>query len=295
MEVGILGPLRVTVGDTVVPLRAAKERAVVTALALQPGRAVPVERLVDLVWGDMPPRSAPLTLRSLVSRVRRALGHEAVVSEQGGMGYRLEVVAEAIDAERFATSLVAGEQAWGRGELEQAEVLLCRALGEWRGDPLVDLADTVAAMGERARLEEQRLEAIEARFDVALSLGRHRELVGELEAHVAEHPWSERLWGQLMVALYRAERQTDALRAFQRARAVLVEELALSPGPRCASSRRRCSPKTSTSVAVRRSCLVRRGGSATSTKWDDVSAPPSRPQAARRTSAAPVEGTSPTS
>ena len=230
MEVGILGPLLLTWSGSTISLSAPKERALIAALALRPGSAVPLERLIELLWHDEPPASAPLTVRSLVSRLRRRLGPEAIGSEAAGGGYLLAVEGRAVDAERSRMALVSAKQARVAGDLSAATAALDRALGEWRGEPLVDLASSPGAAGERARLVELRREAIEARFEVALLDGRHRELVGELEAHLAREPLSERVWALLMVALHRSDRQTEALRAYQRARAALVEALGIEPG-----------------------------------------------------------------
>jgi predicted ATPase/DNA-binding SARP family transcriptional activator len=231
VEVGILGPLSIVKDGAAICVGAAKERALVTALALQPGTVVLIERVVDLLWSDEEqPASAVLTVRSLVSRLRRRLGPEVIRSELGGRGYRLDVLSGAVDAVRFCARLSTAQVARGRGELARAEAELCRALAEWRGEPLVDLADSAAAFGERARLRELRLHAAEEHFDVALALGRHRELVAALEGHVAEEPLRERAWGLLMVALYRSNRQSDALRAYQRARSALVDGLGVEPG-----------------------------------------------------------------
>jgi predicted ATPase/DNA-binding SARP family transcriptional activator len=209
---------------------APKERAVIAALALRPGSEMPLERLVELVWGDNPPTSASLTIRSLVSRLRRRLGPEAIRSELPGRGYSLAVDPAAVDAGRARDAVASAKQARAQGDLSSAAVALDRALREWRGEPLVDLGSSPCAAGERARLAEMRHEAIEERFEVHLLLGRHREVIGELEAHLAEEPLRERLWALLMVALHRSDRQTEALRAYQRARTALVERLGIEPG-----------------------------------------------------------------
>ncbi|MFN0090267.1 MAG: AfsR/SARP family transcriptional regulator [Acidimicrobiales bacterium] len=228
MEVGILGPLIVIRGASPVAVTAGKERGLITALALRPGTTSSAE-LVDMLWGTEPPASAAATLRGLVSRLRRLLGPDVLRSVSAGRAYRLDVPPAAVDATRFHTSVDAGRLALQRGDIAAADRAFAEALAEWRGEALIDLPESPTATGARTHLRELRLEATELRFEAALALGRGPELVGDLEAELAAHPLRERLWGQLMVALYRADRQTDALRAFQRARVVLVDELGIEP------------------------------------------------------------------
>jgi predicted ATPase/DNA-binding SARP family transcriptional activator len=230
VEVGILGPLLLTRRGHVIALGAPKERALIAALALRPAAVVPLERLVELLWGDAPPVSASLTVRSLVSRLRRRLGSEAIGSEGGERGFRLAVEPHAVDAERFRMAVASAKQARAEGDLSSAETALDRAIGEWRGEPVIDLGSSPGAAGERARLVEMHRNAVEERFEVDLLLGRHREIIGELEAQLAQTPLSERLWAFLMVALHRSDRQTEALRAYQRARTALVDALGIEPG-----------------------------------------------------------------
>ena len=135
-----------------------------------------------------------------------------------------------LDAERFETLVAEGRQALAADEADQAGAVLREALGLWRGAPLADLADEPFAADEIARLEEQRLSAIELRVEADLAAGHHAELVGELGQLTREHPWRERLHGQFMLALYRSGRQADALDAYRRAREVLVDELGIEPG-----------------------------------------------------------------
>lgn len=231
MDVALLGPLEIRRSGELIALKAAKERAVVEALALSPDNLVTSGRLIELLWGDEQPPSALTTLRSVVSRLRRALGSDVIASSERGLGYRLAVSPGDVDAYRFSSSFEAARSAADSRDYAQAERLLSRMLGWWRGDPLLDLADGAAAEGERVRLRELRLAAVERRFDVVIRLGRPEPVIGELEAELAVHPLRERLWALMMVALYRAGRQADALAAFQRARHLLDDQLGVEPGP----------------------------------------------------------------
>ncbi len=226
--VRLLGPVEVDVGDEPLGLRARLPRHLLVALALQPGRVVGTDALVAALWGDAPPDSALGTLQSYVSTLRRALGDRdrtQPVLDRRGDGYVLVVPPDAVDTVRF-------EQLVGtarRAEPAAAHELLTDALALWRGPALADVASEPFARAAAARLDELRLTAEAARIDAGLALGRHDELVPEIEALVADHPLREGLTAQLMVALYRSGRQADALRAFERTRTALLEELGLSP------------------------------------------------------------------
>ncbi len=223
MEFRILGPVEILDGERVVPLGGLKRRAVVAALLLHVNRVVASEQLIDLVWGDDPPAAALGSLQNHVLRLRRELGDRLVTRPPG---YLLRVETGELDLDRFRRLV---EEARVSKPDEAAE-LLHEALALWRGDPLADLAgESVGAAA--AHLAELRLEALESRIDADLALGRHANLVPELEALVGEHPFRERLRGQLMLALYRSGRQAGALEAYSAARTTLVEELGAEPGP----------------------------------------------------------------
>ena len=175
--------------------------------------------------GEAPPASAPTALHGHVSALRKLLGAERIATH--APGYRLRVDPGELDLARFE-SLVAAARSVGP---EERSTRLREALALWRGDPLADLRDESFAQRELLRLAELRVAALEDRLDADLERGRHGELVGELEALVAAHPFRERLRGQLMLALYRCGRQAGALHAFQDARRALVEELGIEPGP----------------------------------------------------------------
>ena len=189
---------------------------------------VPADRLLDQVWAgeEFPDRNR---LQVHVSRLRQVLGSDCISTRAGG--YALETPAGVLDADRFEELAAQGRAALRREDGPAAARLLRQALGMWRGEPLAEFADSEFAAAVITRLREARLAAIEDRVEADLMLGGHGELTGELEALAQAHPLRERLWGQLMVALYRSGRQGDALGAYQRARAVLSGELGVDPGP----------------------------------------------------------------
>ena len=220
-----------------VEVRRGLPRTLLTVLALRAGETVTSDSLVELLWGDEQPRNPANALQIQVSYLRKTLGaaepgESRIVTRPGG--YLLDIDPDDIDARRFehlvreATATAAAGTATA---LEEAAAKLDDALALWRGDALVDVAGEPFAIGEVSRLTEVRWEAVEARNDILLALGRHRELVGPLSQLVNENPLRERFHEQLMLALYRSGRQADALRAYEDARHVLVEELGLDPGP----------------------------------------------------------------
>ena len=198
-------------------------------LALDAGSVVPSDRLVDDLWRSQPPPGAPKTLRSYISRLRRLLRPEATLTARGD-GYVLELEHAWVDAARFEGLTKEGQAALTLGEVREAAERFGDGLALWRGRALADVIDVEVLALESGRLEELRLEALEGRIEAELELGLHAELVSELERLVAEHPLRERFWRQLVLALYRCERQADALAAYRRARDLLAEELGLEPG-----------------------------------------------------------------
>lgn len=205
-----------------------KQRAVLAALLLHRGEIVSTDRLIDELWGDRPPASAAKTVQVYVSNLRKALGDGVLVTR--GRGYVLEAEHGQVDVDRFETLVTEGRDALRAGDAQLASDRLRQALALWRGPALADFAYEPFAQGEAARLEEERLAALEDRIDADLALGRHAELVGELDALVREHPLRERLHAQLMLALYRSGRQADALERYQRARRERIDELGIEPG-----------------------------------------------------------------
>ncbi len=195
-------------------------------LLLHREKVVPGAQLIEALWGEQPPESAQTALHGHVSALRKLIGADRIRTRPPG--YLLQVSLDELDLARFE-SLVA--QARERDDPEERSACLREALALWRGEPLAELRDQAFAEREIARLEELRLAAIEDRVDADLALGRHHELVHELEPLVAEHPFRERMRGQLMLALYRCGRQAHALHVFQDGRRALVEELGIDPGP----------------------------------------------------------------
>lgn len=224
IELGILGPLEVRRDGAAVEVRAAKERALLALLVLHVNEVVPAERLIEALWGDARPETAEHALQVYVSNLRRALGREAIVTRAGG--YVLEI--EEVDARRFEELVERGRTELRR-DAEAASETLGAALDLWRGPALADVAYEEFAQTEIARLDELRALAVEDRIEADLRLGRHNELVAELEALVDASPLRERLRAQQMLALYRSGRQADALEAYRRARETLVDELGLDP------------------------------------------------------------------
>jgi DNA-binding SARP family transcriptional activator len=225
MEFLLLGPLEVRHDGEQIELRGSKRRALLALLVLHANEVVRTDRLVDELWGEHPPANAAAALQNHVSRLRKSLGADVLVTKP--WGYVLRADPQTIDLLRFE-ALVA--EARPLAAHERRERLL-EALALWRGPALADVAAEPALVSEVARLEELRLSALEQRVDTDLELGGEPELVAELETLVAKHPLRERLRGQLILALYRAGRQAEALEAYRETRRVLVEELGIEPSP----------------------------------------------------------------
>jgi len=225
----ILGPVEVLQHGRPIELGPRRQRLVLVRLMLDAGRLVSVDRLIDDVWGGEPPAGALRTLRSYLSRLRNALGADDVIGSRSG-GYVLDVDPVSVDAHRFESLLIEGRELLRHHNARAAGARLREALSLWRGAPLADLPLEPFVVDEAARLKEQRLAAVEERIDADLAVGRDADVVAELELLAEQHPLRERLWGQLMTALYRVGRQADALEAYRRARAVLSGELGIEPG-----------------------------------------------------------------
>ena len=224
MDFRLLGTLEVDAGDGALPLGGTKQRAVLAHLVLRPGAVVSSERIIDAVWDEEPPAAARNVVQTYVSRLRKVLGADRLTQRAGG--YVLHAAEEEIDARRFAVLVErarAADPEEASGLYREAEVL-------WRGPALADLQDQPALQAEIAGLEALRLAALEERMVADLAVGRHTEVVPELEALTERYPVREALWEHLMTALYRAGRQADALAAYRRARSMLVGELGLEPG-----------------------------------------------------------------
>jgi DNA-binding SARP family transcriptional activator len=227
MEFRILGPLEVWDGGCEVSLGGPKPRALLAVLLLHPNEVVAADRLIDELWGEETPERAAAALRVNVSRLRKALPQDVLTTRSPG--YVLRVEPEELDLHRFERLVDEGRSLFARGLAADASNRLREALSLWRGAALADFVYESFAQTAIARLEEIRLAAVELRIDADLVLGRHNELVGELEALVAEHPLRERLRRYLMTALYRSGRQAEALDAYKDARRALVDELGIEP------------------------------------------------------------------
>jgi predicted ATPase/DNA-binding SARP family transcriptional activator len=229
-EFRILGTVEAVRDGAPLTLGGPRHRRLLAALLVHAGEVLSAGRLIDALWGASPPRSAPAMLHVRVSELRaalRATGTE-LLTQHGG--YLLGVPADGLDSRRFERLAVAGASALARGDLGQAGADLRGALTLWRGAALAEFAHAPFARAEAARLDELRLQAMENRVTADLGLGRHHELVAELEQLVAENPLRERLRGQLMLALYRSGRQAEALSVFHAAGVLMAEQLGLDPG-----------------------------------------------------------------
>src|SRR4051812_37390994 len=227
MEFRVLGPLEVRDGDRSLPLAGAKQRALLALLLVNADHVLSRDRLIDELWGEQPPETAVQSLQVYVSRLRKLLPPDTLLTRPPG--YLLQLGADELDLRRFERLLAEGREALAHGEAEPAARLLHEALALWRGPALAEFAFDPFAQAEIGRLEDLRLAAVEERVEADLALGRHADLIGELEALIGENPHRERLRGQLMLALYRSGRQAEALEAYKHSRQALVEELGIEP------------------------------------------------------------------
>jgi DNA-binding SARP family transcriptional activator/class 3 adenylate cyclase len=236
VEFRILGPVEVLdARGRRLALGGPKQRALLAVLLLHAGQVVAVERLVDELWGEDPPEGAAHILQVQVANLRKVLEPDrarraaARVLHFQPPGYLIDPGPDGLDLTGFERLTAQGRVALAGGDPTEAARLLRRGLDLWRGPALGGVVLAASGQGERVRLEERRLAAIEDRLEAELALGRHRELIGELEALVAAHPLRERLHGQRILALYRSGRQAEALDAYRRTRETLAEELGIDP------------------------------------------------------------------
>src|SRR5581483_8596104 len=227
LEIRILGPFEVLAGGTIADVGGSKRQALLAMLALRPGRVVAVDALVDGLWGEELPSAPRNALHHHVARLRAALGEEAILGSPDG--YALK--GARVDSVQFEELLAETRSALREGDVSGAADTAASALALWRGPALQGLPATAWFSAEARRLETLHVDALEEDFEVRLALGEHRELTPALRAALAESPFRERLWGQLMLALYRSGRQADALETFQEARRVLADQLGLEQGP----------------------------------------------------------------
>jgi predicted ATPase/DNA-binding SARP family transcriptional activator len=235
MDFRILGPLEALDEGRDVALAGGKQRALLALLLLHANETLSMERLTDELWGESPPATVAKAVQVHISRLRKTLGAgngaaAAIVTR--GHGYQLRLDPDRLDAHHFERLVAEGRRELATGDPNRAAAAFEAALSLWRGAALAGLGDEPFVRREAARLEDLRVAAREDLNEAKLALGRHSELVGQLEALIGEHPYRERLRAQLMLALYRCERQADALQAYQDARRILVEELGIEPGER---------------------------------------------------------------
>jgi peptide/nickel transport system substrate-binding protein len=249
VEFGILGPVEVRRDGRAITIGGAKQRMLLAVLLLHANEVVSRDRLIEALWGERPPPSVHQSLDSYVSRLRRALGAERLVRRRPG--YLLVVEPGELDLDRFDELVQAGKEAASAGDPARAAERLGDALGLWRGSALGDLLYEPFAATAAEQLEERRLAATEERIGLDLEAGGGADLVAELEVLVREHPLRERLLGQLMLALYRARRQAEALTAYQDGRHRLVGELGLEPGSQLRELERRILQQDPTLEATR--------------------------------------------
>ncbi len=232
MEFGLLGPLVVRAGGLRVTVSAGKQRVLLAALLLRANEVVGAGELAQAVWQGQPPETARVTLQNYVKRLRQALGplgYQRIVTRPAG--YLIEVMPGELDVTRFTELQAAAVSAARAGAWDVVSARLSEALGLWRGRPLADVPSGVLVAGAVPRLTEMRLEALEARVEADLHLGRHREVVAEVRGLAAAEPLRERLAELLMLALYRSGQQASALEAYRQVRRHLVEQIGIEPGP----------------------------------------------------------------
>jgi DNA-binding SARP family transcriptional activator len=232
MQFRVLGPLEIENDNSLLPLRGAKQRALLALLLMHPNQVLSRDLLIDGLWGETADERAGHSLEAQVSRLRKSLrpaGSQILLTR--GTGYQLNVEADELDVLLFERLLEQAESALGGGDAAGAAATIRGALALWRGRPFEDVAYESFAQIEIERLEELRLGALEDRIDAELALGGHAQLVPELEAMVRKHPLRERFRAQLILALYRSGRQAEALAAYQDVRRALVDELGIEPGP----------------------------------------------------------------
>jgi DNA-binding response OmpR family regulator len=236
LEFRLLGPTRMLVNGVDVPLRAARLRHLLSLLLVHRNEISSVDRLVDELWEGHPPESAAAALRVHVSRLRKvlaAVGHDELLVTRPA-GYQLDTSTAVVDVQDFESLAARGQAQLAAGEPEQAAESLRAALALWHGDAFSDVPGSASMLAEAVRLGEVRLGVLEDCIDAELACGRHRQVLGELDALVTAHPLRERLWAHRMIALYRSGRQAEALAAYQSLRRTLADELGLDPSPQLA-------------------------------------------------------------
>jgi DNA-binding SARP family transcriptional activator len=229
LEFRVLGNLEGVYDGRPIDVSGSRQRALLAVLLLRANEMVSRDRLIDELWGEMPPATAANALAALVARLRKALPPDVLLSRPGG--YELRIARQAVDLHRFETLADDGSSALAAGDPAQASDLLRAALSLWRGPALAEFEYAPFAQAAIVRLEELRLVVLERRIEADLVLGRHGELAAELQGLVAQHPLRDRLRGQLMLTLYRSGRQAEALEVYRTGRQTFIEDLGIEPSP----------------------------------------------------------------
>jgi DNA-binding SARP family transcriptional activator len=230
---GLLGPLTVRRDDQVIPISFGNQRVVLAALLARANCVVPVEELADLIWSGQPPRTARVTVQNYVKRLRQALGHDegpALIRTLRDR-YVVDIPAGGLDLIQFHQMCAAGLELVRHQDWDQAARLLSQALSLWRGEPFADIPCEPLVLRETPSLQTLRSQALAARIDADLHLGRHYRIIAELQDLITVDPLSERLYGLLMLALYRCGEQAAALEVYRYGRNYLVQEAGVEPGP----------------------------------------------------------------
>ncbi|MEU8759679.1 AfsR/SARP family transcriptional regulator [Streptomyces sp. NPDC048659] len=233
VHIAVLGPLEVRVGRTHVPVPGRRQRGILAALALQPGRVVPTDQLIRAVWYDMPPRTAMGQVQTGIWMLRTALvnaGSPSEAVQSCATGYRLNGDCCAVDVAAYRATIAAARDMQRRGRIDEAARLVRSAHELWRGPALADITYQ-GLRGSATRLEEEYTASVHYRASLELQLGRHEEVLSDLFELVDRYPLRESLHADLMLALYRSGRQADALEVFHGVRRTLAEELGIDPGP----------------------------------------------------------------
>jgi DNA-binding SARP family transcriptional activator len=235
LDIGILGPLQMSVDGEVMPLGTPKQRAVLAMLVMSRNRAVSSDSLVNAAWEQYPPPEPKASLHSYISNLRKLVARTGLdartVLASAPPGYRLAITDEDCDIGRFVTAKNAGVTAAAAGQFEQACRFLDEALAQWRGPVLDDLNGFEFVAPLATALIEDKVVVHTARAEAQIACNRGFAVIAELESLVAEHPYREPLWAQLIIAYYTDERQSDALEAFQRLKNTLADDLGIDPGP----------------------------------------------------------------
>jgi predicted ATPase/DNA-binding SARP family transcriptional activator len=227
LEIRVLGPFEILMGGQAMAVSGSKRHALLALLALRRGRGIPVDELIDALWGEELPAAPRNALQHHVARLRAALGQGTIIAAADGYA----LADSRVDALRFEEAVGEARAALREGDARTGAASVAMALSLWRGPALQGLTDTAWFKAEAQRLESLRVDALEEQFEAGLALGEHREILSALRLAVDENPYRERLWGQLMLALYRSGRQADALEIFHDARRVFADQLGLEPGP----------------------------------------------------------------